>query len=191
MALGVALTTKAELGTTPISAVPYVASKWTSMSIGIWTGLFNILLVGAQALVMGRRFPKIQFLQIPVSCLFGFCIDVWMSFLPDFAARSLSTQVAALCGGTVALALGVFMEVNAGVVMMAGEGAVKAMTILSRKEFGPLKIVFDVSLVLTAVVLSFIFFGCVMGVGIGTVVSAICVGVFVKFFHAAYRRVTA
>ncbi len=62
MALGVAMTTKAELGTTPISAVPYVASKWTSMGIGMWTGLFNVFLVGAQALVMGRRFPKMQYL---------------------------------------------------------------------------------------------------------------------------------
>ncbi len=73
--------------------------------------------------------------------------------------------------------------------MMAGEGAVKALTIISRKEFGPLKVAFDVTLVLTAIFLSFVCFGNVMGVGIGTVVSAICVGVFVKLLHSAYQRV--
>ncbi len=189
MALGVALTTKANLGTTPISALPYVASALTSMSIGIWTGLFNVLLVVAQIIVMGKKFPKLQYLQIPVSCLFGLFIDVWMSCLPEFATHSVAMQVAVLCAGTVTLALGVFLEVSAGVVVMAGEGAVKVMTIVSRREFGPLKVVFDVTLVISAVLLSLYMFGGLKGVGVGTVVSAACVGILVKMFHTAHRRV--
>ncbi|MCD8350015.1 MAG: DUF6198 family protein [Planctomycetaceae bacterium] len=189
MALGVALTTKANLGTTPISALPYVASAFTSMSIGVWTGLFNVLLVVAQVLVMGKRFPKLQYLQIPVSCLFGLFIDVWMSCLPEFATHSVAMQIAVLCAGTVTLAFGVFLEVSAGVVVMAGEGAVKVMTIVSRREFGPLKVVFDVTLVLTAVLLSLYMFEELKGIGIGTIVSAACVGLLVKMFHSARRRV--
>ncbi len=189
MALGVALTTKANLGTTPISALPYVASALTSVGIGVWTGLFNVLLVVAQVLVMGKNFPKLQYLQIPVSCMFGFFIDVWMSCLPEFAAHSVGIKIAVLFAGTFTLALGVFLEVSAGVVMMAGEGAVKVMTIVSRKEFGPLKVVFDATLVLTAILLSFYLFSELRGIGIGTVFSAIFVGMLVKAFHSARRSV--
>ncbi|MCD8139344.1 MAG: DUF6198 family protein [Planctomycetaceae bacterium] len=189
MALGVALTTKANLGTTPISALPYVASALTSMSIGVWTGLFNVLLVVAQVVVLGRRFPPLQYLQIPVSCLFGLFIDIWMTCLPEFAAHSVAMQIAVLCAGTFTLAFGVFLEVSAGVVVMAGEGAVKVMTIVSRKEFGPLKVVFDVTLVLSAILLSYFMFRELKGIGIGTVVSAVCVGTLVKLFLTARRRV--
>lgn len=188
MALGVALTTKASLGTTPISALPYVASLGFQPSIGTFTALFNILLVVGQIVAMRSRFPKFQYLQIPVSCMFALFIDMWMAFLPEFAGVSLAVKLAALAAGTIALALGVYMEVSAGVVMMAGEGAVKALSILTRKDFGVLKTCFDVTLVALGALLSFALFHELKGVGPGTIFSACLVGVCVKTFHSLRRR---
>ena len=189
MALGVALTTKANLGTTPISALPYIASLGFQPSIGFFTGLLNVLLVFAQILVLGKRFPRLQWLQIPVSCLFGVFIDLWMTALPDFTHTSYSARLLALAAATVVLALGVFLEVSADVVMMAGEGAVKTLALLLRKDFGVLKVVFDATLVAFAALLSVCLFLELRGIGVGTLISAACVGFCVKGFHLLKQRV--
>ncbi len=187
MALGVALTTKANLGTTPISALPYIASLGFASSIGFFTGLLNVILVFAQIAVLGKRFPRLQWMQIPVSCLFGFFIDVWMHALPDFTLVPYATKLSVLATATVILALGIFLEVSADVVMMAGEGAVKTLALLLRKDFGVLKVVFDISLVVLAGLLSLYLFNDLKGIGEGTLISAACVGLGVKGLRTLRR----
>lgn len=49
-ALGVALTTVADLGTTPISTVPYVFTVLTGYSFGTTTFFVNLFLVAGQVL---------------------------------------------------------------------------------------------------------------------------------------------
>lgn len=48
--LGVSLITKAELGTSPISSIPYVLSLNYSLSLGTFTVLFSLLLILLQLL---------------------------------------------------------------------------------------------------------------------------------------------
>lgn len=188
VAMGVALTTKASLGTTPISALPYVASLGFWPSLGFFNLLLNLSLVAGQVAVMRKEFPRIQYLQIPISFVFAFFIDFWMHLLPEFHSETYLYKLIALGLGTLALACGIFLEVSANVVMMAGEGAVKVLAILLKKDFGTLKTGFDVTLVVLGALLSFILFSEIRGIGEGTVLSAIFVGVCVKSLHALRRR---
>lgn len=184
IALGVSISTKANLGTTPISAIPYVASLGFQPSIGSFTIVFNLLLVAGQVLIMRDKFPRIQYMQIPVSCMFGLFIDTWMYVLPEFGFDSYAAKLGALALGTMVLALGVYMEVSAGVVMMAGEGAVKMLSILTKKDYGILKTCFDTTLVIFGATFSFVLFSEFRGIGEGSIVSALFVGIFVKIFHS-------
>ena len=59
---GVAMTTQAGLGTTPISSLPYVLTFLMPLSLGMLTLLLNIFLVFGQVLLLGRDFRKIQYL---------------------------------------------------------------------------------------------------------------------------------
>ena len=52
--LGVSLITKADLGTSPISAVPYVLSLKFPMTLGQFTILFSILLILIQLIILKR-----------------------------------------------------------------------------------------------------------------------------------------
>lgn len=194
MALGIAITTRAELGTTPITSLPYVASLGFSPSMGFFTIIMNLALVGMQVLVMratGRHFPRIQYLQIVVSLLFGFLIDFWMVIIPDFAAQPYALRLLALAAGTVVLAFGVFVEVSADVVMMPGEGAVMVLSLVSQRDFGLLKSAFDVSIVLMGVLLSLALFQELRGIREGTLVSAVCCGLVVKAFFSLKKRLSA
>lgn len=50
-------------------------------------------------------------------------------------------------------------------------------------KFGTVKIYFDVLLICIASILSFIFFGKLNGIGIGTIFSAISIGKFVNIIN--------
>ena len=45
---GIALTTKAAMGTSPISSVPYVLSLWLPLSLGQFTFIVNMFFILAQ-----------------------------------------------------------------------------------------------------------------------------------------------
>lgn len=91
--LGVSLITKASLGTSPISAIPYVLSLRFSWTLGEFTIVFSLLLVALQVVILRRRFRLEHLLQIPVSVAFGYFIDLtmlgpWAGSTPRPAASS-------------------------------------------------------------------------------------------------------
>lgn len=76
--LGVALTTCAGLGTSPISSLPYVFTFFTPLSFGMATFAVNILFVLGQVALLGRGFPALQYAQLGVVLVFGLFIDLGM-----------------------------------------------------------------------------------------------------------------
>ena len=183
-AFGVAIITKAALGTSPISSVPYVLSLRFTPSLGQFTFVFNLLFIAVQVVLRGRKFPPIQFLQTVVNLVFSAFIDVGMKALWWFEPSFLPVKLAALVLGCAVLGFGISVEVAPDALLVPGEGIVGAITERTGKRFGSVKIVFDVTLVAIALILSFCFFHGVNGLGLGTVVSALIVGRFVNLFNA-------
>ena len=55
ISFGIAIITKADLGTSPISAVPYSLSLiWTFFTLGNWTILFNLFLIVMEILLLSQ-----------------------------------------------------------------------------------------------------------------------------------------
>ena len=79
--LGVSLITKADLGTSPISAIPYVLSLHFPLTLGQFTVAFSLFLILLQLLMLRRRFKAEHLLQIPISVAFGAFIDLTMVLL--------------------------------------------------------------------------------------------------------------
>ena len=84
--------------------------------------------------------------------------------------------------GCVILACGISIEIAPGVITVPGEGLVRVLAQATGKDFGRVKLVFDVTLIVIASALSLLFFRRLQGVGIGTVVSALVVGPLVSLF---------
>ena len=94
--------------------------------------------------------------------------------------------------GDVILGFGIMLSVTANVVMNSGEVTVLAFTQVTKKEFGSVKIVFDLSCVALGAVLSLIFAGKIVGIREGTLLCACCTGLFVKLFNRLFKdKVTA
>lgn len=176
LAFGVAFSIKGDLGTSPISSLPYVAGEISGLTVGTTTILLHCTLILLQILILRKQYDWIQLLQLPVAFIFGFMTDfsVWVvdGLTPtDYGQKWL------LCGiGIVLVAIGVSFEVVAEVVTLAGEGFVLAVCKASRIKFGTMKIIFDVVLVAIACILSLIFLHGIYGVREGTVAAALLVG---------------
>ena len=179
--MGIALITRANLGTSPISSTPYVLSLWhPALSLGMFTLFFSLFLIALQLIVLGRRFPKHFWLQIPVSFLLSAFIDLSMSIFFFVDPQFYPLQILSLLIGCLVLGFGVFMEVAANVVMLPGECTVKAITMRWHTDFGKTKICVDVTMVVVAAVLGFVLCGTLTGIREGPVISALLVGLIAR-----------
>ncbi len=188
--LGVAFITKAGLGTSPISSIPYVLSLAFPLSLGQFTVLFNVLIILMQVALLRKRFPLRDILQLPVTFLFGYFIDLSMIGLRWMQPTHYYQNVIFLLIGCLILGFGVYIEVIADIVMLPGEGFVRAVTKVFHTDFGITKVCFDASMAFIALLMSLALFGYVNGVREGTVIAALLVGLISKFWRKVMQPLT-
>ena len=184
ISFGVAFITKASLGTSAVSSVPYVLSLQFPVTMGQFTFCMNLFFFLLQLALLRRDFPPLQLLQMAGTLLFSSFLDVSMVLLSWLQPETLVQQLAALLVGTAILALGVALEVAPNILMVPTEGIVAVAAQLSGRRFGTLKAAFDITMVLTAIVLSLLFFHRLQGVGGGTVISALLAGRLVNLYNS-------
>lgn len=179
--VGVVLVTKGNLGTSCISSVPYVLSLIFPMSMGMFTIWFSLVLIVVQLVILGKDFKLEHALQIPVSILFGWFIDLVMPFFGFIDPQSYAEKLLVVLAGCAVVGISVYLEVLADVVMLPGESFVRSVVKRWNTEFGATKITFDVSISVLAAVISLICTGKLMGVREGTLIASIFVGYIARW----------
>lgn len=192
MTFGVALCVRSNLGSGVISSIPMsfslageagLAPGWT---IGGYTNLMNVILVGAQIGVLRRRFEPIQLFQLVIGCVFGCLLDVNMWLTSFFSTyETLPAQIIAQFIGATILGCAVATEIRCGSVTMPGEGIQVAIAYVTGRPFPTVKILVDTTLVILAVISGFCFFGSWPWtvVGPGTLFAMFYVGYVVKIVN--------
>lgn len=188
LGIGVALTIRANLGSSPITCPPYVLSMVPSspLTVGGWIFCMQFFFVLLQWLLLRKDFQKIQILQLVICLLFGLFSDLgmwvteplqWGDTLLGYTARWVQLAVA----GAI-LGIGVVWEVKSDILLIPGEGLPITISKVFHIDFGKVKIVFDVSLVAIAVICCYIVFGHWRWdlVGAGTLFSMFYVGMVVR-----------
>ena len=164
MSLGIALVTRGNLGTTPISSLPLVSSYATNLTFGETTFLINLLFVAAQWVLLRRSINKVLLLaQIPITLAFSYFIDTSMKFTEFLSSDVYWKCFAVSMLGNVVLGLGVALEVFSGAAALPGEGLVLTVSTVLHKPFSSVKIANDVILVLLALLLSYCVFHGIRG----------------------------
>ena len=178
MTFGIALSCKADLGTSPISSVPWVMSMFLPFSLGDITIMMNIVMILAQPLILRALYVRELVGQLLTTLAFGCSIDFSMGLLDWFIPSSALEQWLACLLSIVVLALGVFLEVRAKIFLVAGEGVVSVLAFVTQKKFSLIKNCFDISLVTLAIIISWVEFGTLQ------VVAAVLVGRFVHLYES-------
>ena len=182
MTIGIALSCKADLGTSPISSVPWVLSMFTPWSIGEITIVLNLLFIIAQPILLRQIYWRELLGQLVTLLAFGYCIDFSMNLLSWVKPDTLFWQWFDCILSTILLAFGVFLCIRAKIFVAAGEGLVLVIAFVSKIKFSIIKNCFDCTLVAISLAISFMHFGAMRGVGVGTIASAILVGRWIQLY---------
>ena len=188
-AFGVAFITKADLGTTPIAALPYTLSLlMPKLTLGNFPILISMLLIASQILILrnkGSLFDII--LQIPISFLFGYVIDFSMWILLNFTPQIYIIKFISLLIGSIIISFGAYFEVVGDVTMLPADGLSRAISIITNIEFGTIKIIADSSQAIIALILGIIFLHELAGVREGTIIGALLIGNMVKYIGRIWK----
>lgn len=189
LGIGVALTIRANLGSSPITCPPYVLSMIPSspLTVGGWIFCMQFFFVLLQWLLLRKNFQKVQVLQFGICLLFGLFSDLgmwiteplqWGNTLLGYTARWVQLAVA----GAI-LGISVVWEVRSDILLIPGEGLPITISRVLHIDFGKVKIAFDVFLVAIAVICCYMVFGHWRWdlVGVGTLFSMFYVGMVVRF----------
>ena len=183
--LGIALTTLAGLGTTPISTVPYTGAAITGLTFGTCVVILNFAYVAGQIALLRKRYSPLNLLQIPIGFLFGAFIDLSMLLLSSLTPTGWWTGALMSVVGNVILALGTVMQIRSKTLVQPGEGFVIAAAALARKSFGTMKIANALAL---AALMGLVFLGEIHAIREGTLASAVLIGLFARAIDQGLNR---
>lgn len=186
LGFGIVLNTKTGLGVAAINSVPYGISEMTSLSLGTATTILYIIFVAIQIMI----YRKIDFkviLQIPFSYFMGYVIDFYDSLL-NFTIVSLPIAFILLGIAIVATALGAYVVVTLDLIPNPADGMVKALSQVINKEFGKTKLLFDCTMMIFTIMITYVFSGSVIGIGVGTVLSAGLIGQIIVIYNRYFTK---
>ena len=186
---GVALSTRPGLGTAPITSLPYVTTFRFPWTLGMATIAVNLLFLMGQFVVLKRRFGWQNIAQLPTLFVFGFFIDLgmWLTgfYIPELYILRVTEEII----GCFVLACGIGFLLAANISLMPGDGLVRIISQEYRIPFGIVKICFDTSIVISAIIFSLCCFHNITGVREGTVIAAFLVGYFIKIQQKKMRKI--
>ena len=112
--LGIGFSIKSNLGSTPVSSVPYTLNLIWGIEIGVATFIFHVILVLIELVVLRKDFKAKHFLQVFAGVLFGYFTSFsvgLMSFIPDPTNIVYSLILTVLSIFAVAFALFLYVPI--------------------------------------------------------------------------------
>ena len=181
LSLGIALSTRADLGVSPVSSIPYALSFSLPFSMGQITIVIQLIYLIIEFIILGKKnFNPMNILQIGVVVLFGYFNDFSLMLVSGIHPEYYPVRWIVCIISMFLIALGVNMEVRAGVLMLAIDGLVLAISKTFKIEFGKVKVASDCTQVAIAVICSLLLTHRLQGVREGTVAAAVCVGIIIN-----------
>lgn len=189
MSLGIAVAIRADLGTSPIAALPAVLAFASPISVGVYAILLNLAFLAIQPLILRDRFAMFQLIQLPITFAFGLLLDLSVYLTQWITPTSYFEQWGWTLVSVVLMAVGVYVETLPRLAYLPGNGLVVAISMVqSRLSFGTIKILLDALLLALAVGASLLLLGELEGVGEGTIFAAFAVGMLLGLVNLIFQR---
>ena len=188
--LGVAFSTKAGLGTSPVASVPYSVSLVSPLlSFGGWLNLLSLVQVMVQVAVLKGKCNYLEIaVQTVLAFVYGYLTDFSCGLIRDIAVTGYPMQFLFMLLGCVILAFGIWIQFKGGAAMLPGEAMNRAVSKVTGRKYENVKIAFDVFYIAAAAVICLVFLGGLKGVREGSVIAALAVGSIIKLFNRLYSR---
>lgn len=179
LALGLSISTRTNLGVSPLISVAFYVSKVTNRNIGNITLLWYAIFVAVEIVchIKKKRYQEIpkDILQIPVSIVLTRFMNVFTGIIPEMTGN-LVIRVFFLAIAIILIGLGIVFTLNVRLIPNPGDGIVQALADLFARKVSTMKNILDAVCTLLTVIMSLVFSHKIIGIGLGTVLSVIFVG---------------
>ena len=183
LAFGVGFSVAADLGVSPVSVPSFVFSLHWGITMGFWVIAMHSAFILFQIILKGKKYKLIDLTQMLSLLVFGYFVD-----FANWALSGISTDIYIL---RLLLMLISIVLISAGIVLFIGAKLASLPTegfclVVSEKygfKFHRIKMIMDCSLVIFAIIFSFVALGGLYGVREGTVISAVLVGKVIPYIR--------
>ena len=190
--MGVAFSTKAGLGTSPVASLPYSVSLVNcKLTFGGWLNLLSVIQIITQVAVLKGRCNYAEItVQTALAFLYGYLTNLSCWLIRDISVTSYPAQFVFMLLGCVILALGIWIQFKGAVAMLPGEAMNRAISKVSGRRYENVKIFFDIFYIAVSAVVCLVFLGKLKGVREGSIIAAVAVGSIIKLYNRLFDRLT-
>lgn len=180
--LGVVLMLKSGAGISAISSVPYAFNVvFPSLSLGTWTYIFQTTLI-LLLMLLRHRFVFSYLFSFLVGFVFGVFMDIhesWIMALPSSPALNILYFVMSY----VLISFGIAVSNRCRLPIIPTDLFPRELETITKVPYSKVKISFDLICLAITALLTYVFTGRIMGLGIGTVVAAFTMGKAISFIE--------
>ena len=189
--MGVAFSTKAGLGTSPVASVPYsISLVSSSLSFGGWLNLLSVIQIITQVAVLKGKCNYTEIaIQTVLAFVYGYLTNLSVWLIRGIAVTGYPMQFLFMLLGCAILALGIWIQLKGGVAMLPGEAMNRAISKVSGKRYENVKIFFDILYIVISALICMVFLGTLQGVREGSIIAAVLVGNIIKVYNRIFDKV--
>ena len=189
--MGVAFSTKAGLGTSPVASVPYSVSLISKLlTFGGWLNLLSVIQIITQVAVLKGKCNYVEIaVQTVLAFVYGYLTNLSCYMIQGIEVSSYPMQFLFMLLGCVILALGIWIQLKGAVAMLPGEAMNRAISSVTGRRYENVKIFFDILYIAISAVICLVFIGRLEGVREGSIIAAFAVGSIIKAYHFAFDKV--
>ncbi|MCM1246315.1 MAG: DUF6198 family protein [Roseburia sp.] len=190
--LGVALSTKAGLGTSPVSCIPYSISLLSSaLSFGGWLNIFSMIQIAIQLLLLKKNCNAVEIIiQIIIAFVYGYLTNFSCFLIHNLVVNTYPEQIIWLLISCLVLGLGIWIQLKGQVAMLPGEAMNRAISMVTGKKYENVKIFFDILYILISALIGIYLLGGLKGVREGSIISALLIGNIIKLYHKMWNGIS-
>ena len=189
--MGVAFSTKAGLGTSPVASVPYSVSLISGLfTFGGWLNLWSVIQITTQVLILKGKVNYVEIaIQTVLAFVYGYLTNFSCWIIKGLQVNSYASQLIYLAVSCFVLGLGLWIQFKGGVAMLPGEAMNRAISQVTGKKYENVKIFFDILYIVMAVIICLIFIGKLEGVREGSIIAAIVIGNIIKIYNKLFEKI--
>ena len=190
--MGVAFSTKAGLGTSPVASVPYSVSLVSKLlTFGGWLNMLSVIQIITQVAVLKGKCNYADIaVQTVLAFVYGYLTNLSVWLIRGITVTGYPMQFLFMLLGCIILALGIWIQFKGGVAMLPGEAMNRAISKVTGRRYENIKIFFDILYIALSAVICLVFIGKLQGVREGSIIAAFAVGSIIKVYNKIFDKLT-
>ena len=196
LATGLTLSTKVNLGVSPILSIAYCASVITGRAIGDTSLIVYIICIIAEIILHARQDMQpeqrkkvfiMDLLQLPLSLVFTRVMNLFARFIPT-PSGTLFLRIPLLILAIVCVGVGAAMTLDMRLIANPADGIVQVISDVSGMKLGLTKNIVDISCVILTAIASFTLAHRIIGIHVGTLLAMFGTGRVIAVFNRIMEK---